>query len=207
MVAIYPYLPGSSSDAFKGLSVLVGLMISLGGSGVINQVMSGMMLMYTRAHQVGDYVRIGDTEGVVVALDMLATKIRTSKKEEVTIPNSVVLSTSTKNYTRLAGEDGVILHAEVSIGYSEPWRKVHEALVAAANLTTGLKKIPAPFVLQTALSDFYVAYQLNAYLEKPETRPVVLAELHSHIQDAFNEAGIIIVSPHYVADPPERAPL
>jgi small-conductance mechanosensitive channel len=121
----------------------------------------------------------------------------------VTIPNAVVLSTSTKNYTRLAGKDGVILHTKVTIGYSAPWRKVHERLVEAASLTVGLKKSPAPFILQTALSDFYVEYQLNAYLEKPEIRPAVLAELHTHIQDTFNEAGIVIVSPHYVADPPE----
>jgi len=206
LVAVYPYLPGSSSDAFKGLSVLIGIMVSIGGSGVINQALSGLVLMYTRAHQVGDYVRIGETEGVVVALDMLATKIRTSKKEEVTIPNSVILSTSTKNYTRLAGKEGVILNTEVTIGYSEPWRKVHEALIAAAGLTADLKKEPAPFVLQTALSDFYVAYQLNAYLEKPEKRLAVLAELHSHIQDTFNEAGIVIVSPHYVGDPPQPSP-
>lgn len=206
LVAIYPYLPGSSSLAFKGVSVLVGLMVSLGGSGVISQALSGLVLMYNRAHQVGDYVRIGETEGIVTSLDMLATKIMTSKREEVTIPNSVVLSTSTKNYTRLAGKDGVILHTTVTIGYSEPWRDVHECLIKAASLTPGLKKEPSPFVMQTSLSDFYVAYQLNAYLENPGTRMIVLAELHAQIQDTFNQAGIIIVSPHYVADPPEPAP-
>ncbi len=206
LVASYPYLPGSGSDAFKGISVLIGLMISLGGSGVINQAMSGLVLMYTRAHQVGDYVRIGDTEGVVTALDMLATKIRTGKKVEVTIPNSVVLGTSTQNFTRLAGAEGAILHTSVTIGYAAPWRTVHRLLTDAAERTAGLRKSPPPFVRQTALSDFFVEYQVNAYLEKPETRLATLAELHANIQDAFNEAGVAIVSPHYVADPPEPMP-
>ena len=206
LVACYPYLPGSGSDAFKGMTVLIGLMISMGGSGVINQAMSGLVLMYTRAHQVGDYVRIGETEGVVTALDMLATKIRTSKREEVTIPNSVVLGTATKNFTRLAGKDGVILHTSVTIGYNAPWRKIHELLVESANRTAGLKKHPPAFVVQTALSDFYVEYQLNAHLEQPETRMAVLGKLHSNIQDTFNEAGIAIVSPHYEADPPNPMP-
>jgi small-conductance mechanosensitive channel len=206
LVACYPYLPGSGSDAFKGMTVLIGLMISLGGSGVISQAMSGLVLMYTRAHQVGDYVRIGETEGVVTALDMLATKIRTSKREEVTIPNSVVLGTATKNFTRLAGKDGVILHTSVTIGYNAPWRKVHEILIEAANRTAGLKKQPPAFVVQTALSDFYVEYQLNAHLEQPEMRMAVLGKLHSNIQDTFNEAGIAIVSPHYEADPPNPMP-
>ena len=206
MVACYPYLPGSSSDAFKGISVLLGLMISIGGSGVINQAMSGLVLMYTRAHQVGDYVRIGETEGVVIALDMLATKIMTSKKEEVTIPNSVVLGTSTKNFTRLAGSEGVILYTSITIGYDAPWRTVHQLLIEAACRTAGLKKDPSPFVLQTALCDFYVEYQLNAFLEQPEARISTMATLNGNIQDTFNEGGVAIVSPHYVMDPPQPMP-
>jgi small-conductance mechanosensitive channel len=181
LVACYPYLPGSGSDAFKGMTVLIGLMISMGGSGVINQAMSGLVLMYTRAHQVGDYVRIGETERVVTALDMLATKIRTSKREEVTIPNSVVLGTATKNFTRLAEKDGVILHTSVTIGYNAPWRKILEILVEAANRTAGLRKQLPAFVMQTALSDFYVEYQLNAHLEQPETRMTILGKLHANI--------------------------
>jgi small-conductance mechanosensitive channel len=206
LVAMYPYLPGSGSEAFKGLSLIVGLMISLGGSGVVSQAMSGFVLMYSRALRKGDYVRIGDTEGVVLSLGMLATKIRTLKREEITIPNAVVMSTSTKNFSRLGGREGVILHTSVTIGYEAPWRKVHEQLVEAADRTEGLKKVPPPFVMQTALSDFYVEYQLNAYLERPEKRQPVLAELHANIQDTFNEAGIAIVSPHYVSDPPHPAP-
>jgi small-conductance mechanosensitive channel len=200
-VAMHPYLPGSGSEAFRGLGVILGLMLSLGGAGVIGQAMSGLVLMYSRALRKGDYVRIADTEGVVISLGMLATKIRTIQKEEVTIPNAVILSTSTKNYSRLAGREGVILDTTVTIGYGEPWRKVHEALIDAAGKTEGLKKKPDPFVSQTALSDFFVAYKLNAYLEKPERRIPTLAALHANIQDTFNAAGITIVSPHYVNDP------
>jgi small-conductance mechanosensitive channel len=206
LVAMYPYLPGSGSEAFKGLGLILGLMISLGGSGVVSQAMSGMVLMYSRALSRGDYVRIGDTEGVVLSLGMLATKIRTLKREEITIPNAVVMSTSTKNFSRLAGRDGVILHTTVTIGYDAPWRKVHEQLLEAVDRTEGLKKAPPPFVMQNALSDFFVEYQVNAYLLRPEKRLPVLAELHANIQDTFNEAGIAIVSPHYVADPPHPAP-
>lgn len=205
-VAMYPYLPGSGSEAFKGLGVILGLMLSLGGSGVVSQAMSGLVLMYSRALRRGDYVRINETEGVVIALGMLATKIRTNKREEITIPNVVVLSTATKNYSRLAGKAGVILHTTITIGYTEPWRKVHEALIAAAGLTEGLKKEPKPFVNQTGLSDFYVEYQLNAHLESPHMRLPALARLHANIQDTFNKAGITIVSPHYVADPEQELP-
>ncbi len=204
LIAVYPYLPGSGSEAFKGLSILLGLMISLGGTGVVSQAMSGLVLMYSRTLHADDYVRIGDTEGVVLSLGMLATKIRTAKREEITIPNSVVLSTSTKNYSRLAGEMGVIIHTSVSIGYGEPWRKVHEQLLLAADRTPGLKKDPKPFIIQTALSDFYVEYQLNAFLLHPEERIATLGALHAGIQDAFNEAGIAILSPHYVHLTPDE---
>jgi small-conductance mechanosensitive channel len=205
-VAMYPYLPGSDSEAFKGLGVILGLMLSLGGSGVVSQAMSGLVLMYSRALRRGDYVHIDEIEGVVITLGMLATKIRTNKREEITIPNAVILGTSTKNYSRLAGREGVILHTTITIGYDEPWRKVHEALIAAADLTEGLRKEPRPFVNQTGLSDFYVEYQLNAHLESPDMRLPALAKLHANIQDTFNEAGITIVSPHYVADPEQEPP-
>jgi len=204
LIAIYPYLPGSGSEAFKGLSIILGLMISLGGTGVVSQAMSGLVLMYSRTLHAEDYVRIGDTEGVVLSLGMLATKIRTAKREEITIPNSVVLSTSTKNYSRLAGETGVIIHTSVSIGYDEPWRKVHEQLLLAADRISSLKKDPRPFIIQTALSDFYVDYQLNAFLLHPEERISALGDLHAAIQDAFNEAGIAILSPHYVHLTPDE---
>lgn len=204
LVLMYPYIPGSGSDAFKGIGIFVGLVASLGSTALVGQAASGLVLTYSRAFRAGEYVRIGDTEGTVLSLGMLSTKIRTIKQEEVTIPNAGLIGTTTKNYSRLAGSEGVVLHTTVTIGYSTPWRQVQEMLLMAADRTAGLKKEPKPFVLQTSLSDFYVEYQLNAHLERPETRIPTLAELHAHIQDAFNEYGVQIMSPYYTFDPPEK---
>ena len=203
-VMMYPYLPGSESNAFKGMSVFIGLLLSLGSAGVVNQAVSGLMLMYSRALKAGDYVLIGDTEGTVVSLGMFATKIRTIKNEEVSIPNAVIVGTTTKNLTRPEQSERVILHTAVTIGYATPWRQVHALLLTAADRTPGLRKEPKPFVLQTALSDFFVEYQVNAYMEAPEQRIPVLDKLHQNIQDAFNEHGVQIMSPHYWWDPDEK---
>jgi small-conductance mechanosensitive channel len=206
VVVAYPYLPGSGSDVFKGVSVFAGLILSLGSSGVMNQAMSGLVLMYSRALAPGDYVRIGDTEGVVTELGMLSTKVRTTKREVVTLPNAVVASTNVKNYTRLAHHgDGILLYTSVTIGYDTPWRQVQGLLLMAADRTRGLRREPPPFVLQTALSDFYIEYQLNAPLEDPRQRIGVLSELHANIVDVFNEFGVQIMSPHYRADPARPA--
>ncbi len=202
LVVAYPYLPGSHTEAFKGISVFIGLVLSLGSTGIMNQVMSGLMLMYSRAFRVGDYVHIGDTEGTVTALGMLSTKIRTNKREEVTVPNSVIVGTTVKKFSRFADQQGVISYTSVTIGYATPWRQVHALLIMAAERTPSLRREPPPFVLQTALSEFYVEYQLNAYLEAPETRVKTLSVLHANIQDVFNEHGVQIMSPHYEADPP-----
>jgi len=203
IVVSYPYLPGSDSNVFKGVSVFVGLVLSLGSTGIVNQAMSGLVLMYSRALKPGDYVYAADTEGRVVDLGLLSTKIRTNKRELVTIPNAVLVGSATKNYSRFAAEDGgVLLYTSVTIGYDAPWRRVHSLLVAAAERTAGLRQEPPPFVRQTALSDFYVEYQLNACLERPEDRLTVLSSLHENIQDCFNEAGVQIMSPHYEGDPP-----
>ncbi len=202
LVAAYPYLPGSSTDAFKGVSVFVGIMVSLGATGIVHQAMSGLIVMYSRGLKVGDYVQIGDHEGIVTSLGMLSTKIRTAKREEVTIPNAVLTSTAMKNLSRLAGNDGVIVSTSVTIGYGAPWRQVHAMLEQAAGRTSGLRRQPAPSVLQRSLSDFYVEYELRAHLDRPETRFSVLSALHTHIQDLFNEHGVQIMSPHYEADPP-----
>jgi small-conductance mechanosensitive channel len=207
LVMAYPYLPGSDSLAFKGVSVFLGLLISFGSSGVISQAASGMILVYSRAFRPGDYVQIADTEGKVLSIGLLSTKIRTNKRELVNIPNSVLTSSTTKNYSSLLEEKGVILHTSVTIGYDTPWRQVHAMLVQAADRTAELRKEPAPFVYQTALSDFYVEYQLNAYLPEPSHRPRILAELHTHIQDVFNEHGVQIMSPHYENDPEGGAKL
>jgi len=201
VVVAYPYLPGSGTEAFKGVSVFAGLLLTLGSSGVVNQAMSGLTVMYARALRVGDFVRLGDTEGTVTQVGMLSTKIRTVKHVEVTIPSSVVLGQSILNYTRLREErGGVILLTSVTIGYDTPWRQVHGLLLNAAAATAGLKSDRAPFVLQTALSDWYVEYELNVWFDEPETKPAVLSALHANIQDQFNTHGVQIMSPHYLAD-------
>ena len=203
LVMIFPYIPGSDSDAFKGVSIFVGLLVSLGSAGVIGQFTSGLVLMYSHALKPGEYVKIGEHEGLVGALGFLSTKIHTKKNEEVHVPNTVILGTTVKNYTRLANAAGSILYTTVTIGYNTPWRQVHAMLLEAADRTAGLLKQPVPFVMQTALSDFYVEYQLNANIQHPEERLPVLAELHTHIQDVFHEHDVQIMSPHYRMDPPE----
>jgi small-conductance mechanosensitive channel len=163
------------------------------------------MIIYSRAFRIGDYVRVGETEGVVTSIGFFTTKIRTTKHELVSIPNSIVLAAETKNYTLSSGPQGMILHTSVTIGYGTPWRQVHAMLVLAAGRTPGLGKEPPPFVNQTALSDFYVEYQINAYLDRPEDRIRTLSLLHANIQDVFNEHSVQILSPHYEDDP--RAPV
>jgi small-conductance mechanosensitive channel len=197
----YRYLPGSDSDVFKGVSVFVGLIISLGSSGVMNQMMSGLMVTYSRAVRLGDFVRIGDVEGTVTQLGTLSTKVRTPRNEDITIPNAVVASTATINYSRHADTDGVYVPTTVTIGYDAPWRQVQALLLLAAERTAGLRRQPTPVVLQTALSDFYVQYALLVCLETPSRRLSTLAGLHANIQDAFNEYGVQIMSPNYEADP------
>jgi small-conductance mechanosensitive channel len=199
----YPYLPGAQTEAFKGLSVLVGVMISLGGASVIGQAFSGLVLMYMRAFRNGHYVRIGEVEGTVMDLGMFATRIRTGLGEEITLPNATVMSTSVKNFSAAVGGTGFVLDTTVTIGYSAPWRQVHAMLVEAAARTDEIAKTPAPFVRQTALSDFYVEYRLVAYTpaERPAARADVLSKLNANIQDVFNEHGVQIMSPHYEEDP------
>jgi small-conductance mechanosensitive channel len=200
LVVAYPYLPGSQSEVFKGVSVFVGLIISLGSTGVMNQVMSGLMVTYSRAVRCGDFVRVANIEGTVTALGALSTKILTPRNEEVTIPNAVVVSHATTNYSRNATQ-GVFASTAVTIGYDTPWRQVQALLLLAARRTAGIKAEPGPVVLQTALQDFYVEYSLFVALEQPHRRFFVLDVLHAHIQDAFNEFGVQIMSPRYVGDP------
>ncbi len=201
VVVAYPYIPGSESPAFKGISVLVGLMISLGSAGLVNQLMSGLAVAYSRAMRPGEYVRVGDVEGVVTHLGLLSTKVRTMGQEEVTVPNAVVVAAKTTNYSRLAEGDGGVVTTSVTIGYDAPWRQVHQLLQAAAERTPGVRNTPPPRVLQRALSDFFVEYQLLANVDDPRRRLTILSELHAHIQDAFNEAGVQIMSPHFVSQP------
>jgi small-conductance mechanosensitive channel len=199
----YPFLPGAGTEAFKGLSVLIGLMVSLGGASVIGQAFSGIILMYVRLFRRGDYVRIGDNEGTVAELGMFATRIRTGLGEEISISNSAVLAATTKNYSRSVPGTGFVLDTMVTIGYSNPWRQVEAMLIEAARRTEDIAQQPSPIVRQTALSDFYVEYRLIAYspAERPLVRAEILHHLHGHIQDVFNEYGVQIMSPHYMMDP------
>jgi small-conductance mechanosensitive channel len=201
LTVAYPYIPGSGSDAFKGISVFAGLMITMGSSGFINHVMSGLVIAYSGAMREGDYVAFGDIEGTVKELGLMSTKIRTPKKQHVTIPNGVVISDSITNYTLLTGKDGVVMSTTITIGYDAPWRQVHELLMTAADKTAAIRKSPAPVVLQRALSDFYVEYELRFSIDRPADRLPVLSELHAAIQDAFNEAGVQIMSPSYESQP------
>jgi small-conductance mechanosensitive channel len=205
LVMAYPYIPGSDSDAFKGLSVLIGLMVSVGASGIVGQAASGLILMYTRTYRPGEYVRIGDNEGTIVEMGMFTTRVRTGLGEELTLPNSLVLSAVTKNYSRAVKGRGYIVDTAVTIGYDAPWRQVHAMLIEAARRTPGVLTDPAPRVFQTALSDFYVEYRLvgQAIPSDPLPRAEVLSTLHANVQDVFNEHGVQIMSPHYLGDPAE----
>ena len=197
----YPYIPGSGSDAFKGVSVFAGLMLSLGATGFINHIMSGLVIAYSGAMGVGDYVRVGDIEGTVQELGPVSTRIATPKKEYMTIPNGVAVSAHITNYSRLAGRNGAVVSTTVTIGYDAPWRQVHALLLQAAEKTGGIRTTPAPLVLQRALSDFYVEYELRVSIERPVERIPILPALHGAIQDSFNEAGVQIMSPHFESQP------
>jgi small-conductance mechanosensitive channel len=200
----YPYIPGSDTDAFKGVSVFVGLMVSLGSAGLVNQVMSGLVVVYARALRTGDYVRVGEHEGLVTEVGVLSTKIVTPRREEITIPNAVLVGTTTVNYSQLAGEKGAVVSTAVTIGYDVSWRQVHALLLLAAERTAGVRKDPRPHVLQKALGDFFVEYHLLVHIDRPENRLRVLSELHAQIQDAFNEFGVQIMSPHFVSQPDRK---
>ena len=198
-VVAFPYLPGSESPAFKGISVFLGVLLSLGSTSAIAHGVAGTILTYMRAFQVGDFVRIGNDVGEVVEKTLLVTRIRTQKNEIVTIPNGTVLGGVVVNYSAEAKNEGVIFHTTVTIGYAASWRQVHELLISAALATDDVLHDPPPFVLQTALNDFYVAYELNAYTDKPRNMLDVYSVLHQNIQDKFNEAGVEINSPHYTS--------
>jgi small-conductance mechanosensitive channel len=201
LMIAYPYIPGSDSDAFKGISVFIGLVVSLGSSGIVNQLMSGLTIIYSRALKVGDVVKIGDVEGVVTAMNMLSVKLRTFQGEEVTVPNAVVISNSTTNHTRPATQGATFLGTEVTIGYDTPWRQVKALLILAAERTGNVRREPRPRVLHRSLEDFYVRYRLLVCLDDPVDRAATLDRLLANILDAFNEFGVQITSPHYETDP------
>lgn len=200
MVAmIYPYLPGSDTGVFQGISVFVGLIVSLGSSTVIGNIIAGMVITYMRPFRKGDRIKLDDTVGDIIEKTPLVTRIRTAKNEVVTVPNSFIMSSKSVNYTTSAREYGLILHTEVTIGYDVPWRVVHHLLIEAALATDGIEDNPRPFVLETSLNDWYPTYQLNAYTREPQRMAAIYSALHQNIQDHFNEAGVEIMSPTYIA--------
>ncbi|MCP8466350.1 mechanosensitive ion channel family protein [Pseudomonas sp. ZM23] len=203
LVMAYPYLPGSGTEAFKGLSVLIGLMISLGASSVVGQAAAGLILTYSRTLRAGEFVRVGEHEGTVTEVGMFNTTIRTGLGEVLTLPNSMITGSVTKNYSRIVQGKGYVVDTVVTIGYDTPWRQVEAMLIEAARRTEGILEAPAPQVFQTALSDFYPEYRLvaQAIPSEPRPRAVLLSMLHANIQDVFNEYGVQIMSPHYLGDP------
>ena len=198
-VVIFPYLPGSKSPAFQGISIFLGVLFSLGSTSAVANMVAGIILTYMRPFKLGDRVRIADTVGDVIEKTLLVTRITTIKNVDVTIPNAMVLGSHISNYSSSAKEMGLglVLHTTVTIGYDAPWRTVHELLIAAARSVENVQNDPAPYVLQTALDDFYVRYELNCYTNEPQMMAKLYSELHQNIQDRFNEAGVEIMSSHY----------
>lgn len=198
-VLIFPYLPGSDSNIFKGVSVFIGVLFSLGSSSAIANMIAGLVITYMRPFKIGDRIKIADMSGDVIEKTLLVTRLRTIKNEEITIPNSAILTGNTINYSTFSKDTGLVIHTTVTIGYDVPWRLMHEALIDAAGRVEFILKDPKPFVLQTSLDDFYVAYQINAYTREANRINRVLSLLHQSIQDSCNEKGIEIMSPHYRA--------
>lgn len=197
-VVIFPYLPGSSSPAFQGISVFLGVLFSLGSGSAISNSVAGVIMTYMRPFSAGDRVKIGDTVGDVVERSLLVTRIRTIKNVEVTVPNSLILGSHIVNYSAGPRNGGLILNTTVTIGYDAPWEKVHALLIAAAQATDGVRAKPEPFVLQKELGDFSITYEINAYTDLPNHMAAIYSRLHANIQDAFNAAGIEIMSPRFI---------
>ena len=199
VIVIFPYLPGSDSPIFQGVSVFLGFLFTFGSAGSLSNIVAGLVLTYMRLFKIGDRVKIGDVIGDVIEKSMLVTRVRTTKNEIISIPNSTVMSSHTINYSSDAPEKGLIIHTTVTLGYDVPWRKVEKALIDSALRTELILKEPTPFVLQTSLDDFYVSYQINAYIREANKQAKIYSDLHENIQDVCNEEGIEILSPHYRA--------
>jgi small-conductance mechanosensitive channel len=197
----FPYIPGSQTPAFRGISVLAGLMISLGSTNLVAQLVGGLILVYNRTCRTGDYVRVGEFEGTLTSIGFFSSRLVTIRNEEIVVPNSQFSGGVLINYSRLNKSVGVVLPVKVSIGYNAPWRQVHAMLREAAKRTPGVRQQPEPTVIQNVLDDYYVEYQLNAIVETPAERIPTRSELHANIQDVFNEYGVQIMSPHYRSDP------
>jgi len=203
LIVAYPYIPGSSSEAFKGVSIFFGVVFSLGSTSTISNLLAGYMMIYRRAFREGDVVKIAGLLGYVSRVRLQVTHLRNAKNEEIVIPNSTILAGEVINYSSLAKSDGLILHTTVGIGYETPWRQVEAMLIEAAERTEGIRKDSKPFVLQTALGDFAVTYEINVYCEEPRRMLRIYSALHGNILDVFNEYGIQIMTPAYEGDPDE----
>ena len=198
-VIIFPYLPGSSSPAFQGISIFVGVLVSLGSTTAVANVVAGVVITYTRAFQVGDQVELDNVRGRVVERSTFVTRIQTLKNVIVSIPNSMVLSNNVINYSKNMGQSGLVVHTTVTIGYDVPWQTVNDLLIAAAKKTEGISSHPEPFVLQTSLDDNYVSYELNGWTRKPEELPRTYSALHANILDEFHGHSVEITSPAFRA--------
>jgi small-conductance mechanosensitive channel len=198
-IMIYPYMPGSDTAAFKGISIFLGVRVAFGSSSAIATVVAGVVRTSMRPFQIGDRVKIADTMGDVIAKTLLVTRVRTIKNVDITVPNAMVLSSHIINFSSSAKRRGVILHTAVTIGYDVPWQQVHELLIAAADGVERIQEDPKPFVLQTGLNDYHVTYELNAYTDKPNAMAEIYSDLHQNIQSVFHEAGVEIMSPAYNA--------
>lgn len=196
-IVIFPYLPGSDSTVFKGVSVFLGVLFSFGSAGSLSNIIAGLVITYMRLFKIGDRVKIGEVVGDVIEKTLLVTRVRTIKNEIISIPNSSIMNSHTLNYSSDAPDNGLILHSTVTIGYDVPWTEIHQYLIDAALRTNHIEKEPKPFVLQTSLDDFYVSYQINAYTKTPNKQALIYSELHQHIQDVCNENGVEIMSPHF----------
>jgi small-conductance mechanosensitive channel len=201
LVVAYPYIPGSGSEAFKGISIFIGIVFSLGSSSTISNVMAGYTMTYRRAFRLGDRVKIGDTVGDVTEMRLQVTHLKTIKNEEVVIPNSKILDSEVVNYSSLARTRGLILHSTVGIGYETPWRQVEAMLLLAAERTPNIKRDPVPFVRVLALGDFAVTYEINVYCDDAQAIGWIYPALHRNILDVFNEYGVQIMTPAYEGDP------
>jgi small-conductance mechanosensitive channel len=201
IIVAYPYIPGSESGAFKGVSLFMGIIFSLGSSSLIGNLIAGYSMTYRRAFKLGDRVKIGQHIGDVEQMRLLVTHLRTPKNEEVIVPNSMILTSDVVNYSSLARDKGLILYTTVGIGYETPWRQVETMLLQAAANTPGLRRGSTPFVLQKALGDFFVTYEINVYCDTPQAMPLIYADLHRQILDVFNEYGVQIMTPAYETDP------
>ncbi len=199
LIVGYNYLPGAESNIFRGVTVFIGILFTLSSTTAVSNLVAGVIATYTGAYHIGDIVSMGGITGRVLEKRLLTTVVRTFKNEDVSIPNGLTLSREIINYSSMARHEGLILHTTVTIGYDAPWQQVHSLLIAAAKDTPGILADPAPFVLQTSLQDYYVAYELNAYTREPEKMPRLYAALHASIQDKFNGAGVEIMSPAYTS--------